>query len=90
MTNEYEIEQMHFHSPSEHTIDGNHYALELHFVHQNVKTHLTAAVVVVFFDLQDEAGNNTFLEGLIPDLYFPEPADDEEFFGPVNLATFFS
>ena len=26
--------QFHFHSPSEHTIDGRHYDLEMHFYHE--------------------------------------------------------
>ena len=81
MTDEYEVVQMHFHSPSEHTVDGNYYALELHLVHENIQTHLPAAVIAIFFDLQDDAGNNTFLEGLVPDLYFPELSEDEEFYG---------
>ncbi len=31
----YELKQFHFHSPSEHTIAGRSYAMELHFVHVN-------------------------------------------------------
>jgi carbonic anhydrase len=27
--------QFHFHSPSEHTINGKHYAMEVHLVHKN-------------------------------------------------------
>ncbi|EPS73716.1 hypothetical protein M569_01041, partial [Genlisea aurea] len=30
---EYKLRQMHFHSPSEHRIDGKRYAAELHMVH---------------------------------------------------------
>ena len=30
----YALVQLHFHSPSEHTIDGNSFAIELHLVHQ--------------------------------------------------------
>ncbi|HEV8240335.1 MAG TPA: carbonic anhydrase family protein [Thermoanaerobaculia bacterium] len=30
----YSLVQLHFHSPSEHTIDGNSFAIELHLVHQ--------------------------------------------------------
>lgn len=29
----YALDQFHFHSPSEHTLDGNHYDLEAHMVH---------------------------------------------------------
>lgn len=29
----YELVQLHFHAPSEHTIDGRHAAAEIHFVH---------------------------------------------------------
>jgi len=31
--NTYDFLQFHFHSPSEHTIDGHHYDAEVHFVH---------------------------------------------------------
>lgn len=31
----YELKQFHFHSPSEHTVGGQHYPMEVHFVHQN-------------------------------------------------------
>lgn len=31
----YELKQFHFHSPSEHTVEGRHYPMEVHFVHQN-------------------------------------------------------
>jgi len=30
----YRLVQFHFHSPSEHTVNGNSYAIELHLVHQ--------------------------------------------------------
>jgi carbonic anhydrase len=29
----YSLVQFHFHAPSEHTVDGKHYPMELHFVH---------------------------------------------------------
>lgn len=31
----YELKQFHFHSPSEHTVGGRYYPMEVHFVHQN-------------------------------------------------------
>ncbi|CAN1772137.1 Alpha carbonic anhydrase 1, chloroplastic [Linum perenne] len=31
----YKLQQMHWHSPSEHTFDGHQYPLELHLVHQS-------------------------------------------------------
>jgi carbonic anhydrase len=31
---EYHLLQFHFHALSEHTIDGNHYPIEVHFVHK--------------------------------------------------------
>ncbi|RMF38358.1 MAG: hypothetical protein D6754_07685 [Alphaproteobacteria bacterium] len=30
----YDLIQFHFHAPSEHTVDGNHLAMEAHFVHR--------------------------------------------------------
>jgi carbonic anhydrase len=31
----YKLAQFHFHAPSEHTVDGKHYPLEIHLVHLN-------------------------------------------------------
>jgi len=30
----YQLLQFHFHAPSEHTVDGKHFAMEAHFVHK--------------------------------------------------------
>jgi len=43
----YALKQFHFHTPSEHTVDGRSFPLEVHFVHQSADGHL--AVVGVFF-----------------------------------------
>jgi carbonic anhydrase len=45
----YELLQFHFHAPSEHTIDGEHAEVELHFVHSDGEGHL-AVVAVLFFE----------------------------------------
>jgi carbonic anhydrase len=42
----YELKQFHFHSPSEHTLNGEHMPAEIHFVHGDENGHL--AVVAVF------------------------------------------
>jgi len=47
---EYELKQFHFHLPSEHTIEGNHTAMECHLVHQNNETK-KLAVLGVFIEL---------------------------------------
>lgn len=44
---EYELLQLHFHSPSEHKVQGRSYPLEAHFVHRNRRGHL--AVVGLLF-----------------------------------------
>ncbi len=43
----YELKQFHFHTPSEHTIDGGHLPMEMHFVHQSENG--TFAVAAGFF-----------------------------------------
>jgi carbonic anhydrase len=42
----YALQQFHFHSPSEHTVQGKHYAMETHLVHQSMQGLI--AVVAVF------------------------------------------
>lgn len=48
----YELKQFHFHSPSEHTVDGKHFAMEIHFVHTDKDGEL--AVVGVMIDEGEE------------------------------------
>ncbi|MCH9049466.1 MAG: carbonic anhydrase family protein [Proteobacteria bacterium] len=42
----YELLQFHFHTPSEHTVEGKPFAVEMHLVHKNAEGEL--AVVAVF------------------------------------------
>ncbi len=44
----YALIQFHFHAPSEHTVDGEHFPMEMHFVHQAENGAL--AVVGVFLE----------------------------------------
>jgi carbonic anhydrase len=61
----YEPIQMHYHAPSEHTIDGKLYDLELHIVHKNDAGDMLS-VIGIFFDIK-KGGNesNWFLEQLL-------------------------
>ena len=43
----YQLKQFHFHTPSEHTFDGEHLPMEVHFVHQS--TNGSLAVVGILF-----------------------------------------
>ncbi|KAF0719491.1 Aste57867_991 [Aphanomyces stellatus] len=61
----YSSVNFHHHAPSEHTIDGRHFDLELHFVHSNDAGHLAA--VGVFFDVDDDDdAPNPFLDQFVP------------------------
>ncbi len=53
----YTLKQVHFHHPSEHTLDGKSYPLEAHFVHQAADGRL--AVIGVLFE---EGAYNPTLE----------------------------
>eukprot|EP00930_Biecheleria_cincta_P037603 TRINITY_DN25828_c0_g1_i2.p1 TRINITY_DN25828_c0_g1~~TRINITY_DN25828_c0_g1_i2.p1 ORF type:complete len:962 (-),score=151.10 TRINITY_DN25828_c0_g1_i2:79-2964(-) len=52
----YSLAQFHFHSPSEHTVDGQHYDAEMHIVSQSEEGATVA--IAVFLSLGPE---NTFL-----------------------------
>ncbi|ALB53452.1 Carbonic anhydrase [Cronobacter universalis NCTC 9529] len=43
----YALQQLHFHAPSENTLHGKHYDLEMHLVHKNAAGEI--AVVAVMF-----------------------------------------
>ncbi len=44
---EFWLAQFHFHSPSEHTVNGKAYPMEIHFVHKNVDGELGVVGVLV-------------------------------------------
>ncbi|KAJ8642986.1 hypothetical protein MRB53_004734 [Persea americana] len=46
---DYELKQCHWHSPSEHTINGRSYDLEVHMVHQNSENK--SAVVGILYTI---------------------------------------
>lgn len=47
----YQLLQLHFHNESEHQVNGHHYPMEMHLVHQNKEGHL--AVVGIFLETGD-------------------------------------
>lgn len=51
-TDRYELRQFHFHHPSEHTINGDPAAMELHFVHVNQEGEI--AVIGVLLAIGEE------------------------------------
>ena len=44
----FQLQQVHFHAPSENTLHGKHYAMEMHMVHKNADGEI--AVVAVMFE----------------------------------------
>lgn len=74
----YELAQFHFHTPSEHTVDGEPLAGELHLVHQDAEEKL--AVVGV---LLAEGEENPAIDPIVSHL--PAEADSEEAPDEVSL-----
>lgn len=59
----YTLQQIHFHSPSEHTVGGGHYDGEAHFVHKSAAGNIV--VFGVFLQASGQnlgSSNNTFLD----------------------------
>jgi len=63
----FNLKQFHFHSPSENTIDGEHFPLEAHFVHQSDDGEL--AVVAVMY----RKGNENVILKKICSTIFTDP-----------------
>ena len=71
----FEAKQFHFHSPSEHRIDGKSFPLEVHIVHANAEGQL--AVLGLMFDEGEENPMLHQLTGF-------RPAGMEPYTGPVD------
>ncbi|XP_071699398.1 alpha carbonic anhydrase 4-like [Rutidosis leptorrhynchoides] len=77
----YKLVQCHWHTPSEHTIDGKQYDAELHFVHKNDAGQL--AVVGVLYEVGDA---DPFLANTIKDKIKGLGDDDENDLGKISAA----
>ncbi len=55
----YALVQFHFHAPSEHTVDGEHFPMEMHFVHQAEDGALAVVGVLI-----EEGAQNSSLAPL--------------------------
>ena len=62
--NQFDLKQFHFHEPSEHTINGVRYPLEIHLVHQSANKEY---VVLSFMAIEGEPSPTfKFLERYLP------------------------
>lgn len=74
----YNLLQFHFHDPSEHTVAGKPFAMELHLVHKNAKGEL-AVVGVLIEEGKENAAFNAVWKNL------PKKADEKiALAGPVS------
>ncbi len=76
--NTYQLKQFHFHTPSEHTVNGKHFPMEMHFVHQSADGNF-AVVGAVF----EEGPANANLAPLIAN--FPKAKGDAAHFPDKKL-----
>ncbi|KAI3512148.1 hypothetical protein L1887_19372 [Cichorium endivia] len=72
----YSLSQAHWHSPSEHTINGRRYSLELHMVHKT--TDPTAKYQIAVIGVLYKIGkSNPFLSKLVPNITSLVKEDNE-------------
>ncbi len=57
---QYDLLQFHFHHPSEHTLDGKAFAMELHFVHRSGAGNLAVVGVMITEGQENEALKSVF------------------------------
>ena len=72
----YNLLQFHFHAPSEHTIDGEAAAMEIHFVHQDPNSGMLAVVGVLLE--QGDADNEAYkvvMDDMPAEVGEPQPMD---------------
>lgn len=75
----YNLKQIHFHAPSEHTVNGKYYPMEMHMVHADKDGKL--AVIGLLFEYGDE---NPFLQTFWDELS-TEVGLKKELVGPFDM-----
>ncbi len=70
----YDLLQFHFHQPSEHTIEGQPCAMELHLVHRNAESGNMAVVAVMIVEGdEDNEAYATIFDHLPAEIGEPQP-----------------
>lgn len=82
----YNLVQFHFHTPSEHQVDGRSFPLEAHFVHKDADGHL--AVVGVLFEEGEENPVLDVLEAYMPTAAGQSRTVDGLSIDPISLIPF--
>ena len=77
---EYQLVQFHFHTPSEHQFNGQHYDMELHLVHQDINGKLAVLGVMI-----QEGKENENLASVWGDLPKEETENEIPINEPINL-----
>jgi carbonic anhydrase len=77
---EYELVQMHYHDPSEHTVDGEHAPIEFHFVNKDAAGNLLVVGI-----LGVESPTDTPNPGFEPFVEEAEQASDAAVEGDIDL-----
>ncbi|KAJ8094102.1 hypothetical protein PM082_023310 [Marasmius tenuissimus] len=55
----FDLRQFHFHTPSEHHLNGEHYPMEMHMVHESANGSFV--VLAIFFQLSEDGSTADFL-----------------------------
>ena len=79
----YDLIQFHFHSPSEHLINGERYPLEVHFVHQNADTKGLAVFGILYHHEEETETPNRHLRSWWDEIYYPHQLPVSN---PINLS----
>jgi len=66
--NRYRLDEIHFHSPSEHRLGTRSFALEIHLLHKNVNDEHDLAVIGVFMNEVRDASNNRAFEQILENI----------------------
>ncbi|KAJ9184354.1 hypothetical protein P3X46_004086 [Hevea brasiliensis] len=81
--NEYFLQQCHWHSPSEHTINGRRYNMELHMVHVNTDPNVKYNITVIGI-LYKIGPPDAFLSKLLSDIKSMNDQKQERNMGMVD------
>ena len=79
----YQMKEVHFHTPGEHSVNGSVYPVE---VHMDFKNETTGQLAVISMFLR-EGAVNSFLTNILP--FVPQAGQEYHAAETINIATFF-